>query len=74
MTLPFRVTYGYRKNIAGRDEPPVLEYREVDKVVHARSFEEVRAIVWKRHKKNPSITCLYTPDEIDRMKQSRQKK
>ena len=74
MMIPFKVTWGYRKNVASHGQPPILEYRTAERIVHAPSFEDVRQAVYKRYKVvNPEIRCLWSPQEIEIVKKKRKK-
>tara|TARA_B100001113_G_scaffold335477_1_gene315074 strand:- start:311 stop:535 length:225 start_codon:yes stop_codon:yes gene_type:complete len=74
MTLPFKVTWGYRKNVASQGQPPILEYRTAERIVHAPTYEQAQKIVQNRWKAvNPEIKCLWSPQEIEMIKKKRKK-
>ncbi len=74
MMLPFKVTWGYRKNVASKGQPPILEYRTTERIVHAPTYEQARQMIHNRYKVvNPEIKCLWSPQEIEMIKKKRKK-
>jgi len=74
MKLPFKISYGYRRNTATKDQPPNLEYRQANHIIHAVTYEEARQMVWEKWKVHTaSIQCLWSPDEIEIVKKRRKK-
>jgi len=74
MILPFKVTWGYRKNVASQGLPPILEYRTTGRTIHAPTYEQARWIVQNRYKVvNPEIRCLWSPEEIEFIKKKEKK-